>query len=63
MKAYQGIWFKKDAEYVRQLVGERAAKLRSMAATRVAGLRAEAQLLCTSEGCKPPGVLMIGIAR
>jgi hypothetical protein len=53
MAAYQGIWFKQDAEYIRQLVGERAARLRAMAAERVASLRPEAWLLCTSQGCRP----------
>ncbi|HET7765845.1 MAG TPA: dual specificity protein phosphatase family protein [Burkholderiales bacterium] len=53
MAGYQGIWFKEDADYIRQLVGERAARLRAMAAERVANLRAEAHLLCGSAGCRP----------
>jgi hypothetical protein len=53
MAGYQGIWFKEDAEYIRQLVGERAARLRAMAAERVENVRAEAHLLCTSAGCRP----------
>ncbi len=53
MAAYRGLWFKEDAEYIRQLVGERAARLRTMAAERVENLRAEAHLVCTSAGCRP----------
>lgn len=53
MAAYQGVWFEKDAQYIRELVGERAARLRAMAAERVANVRAEARLLCTSAGCQP----------
>lgn len=53
MAAYQGVWFEKDAEYIRQLVGERAARLRAMAAERVENVRAEARLLCASAGCLP----------
>jgi hypothetical protein len=39
-------------EYIRQLVDERAARLRAMAAERTEKLRAEAHLICTSTGCK-----------
>jgi hypothetical protein len=52
MAGYQGIWFKQDVEYIRQLVDERAARLRAMAAERTEKLRAEAHLICTSTGCK-----------
>jgi tyrosine-protein phosphatase SIW14 len=53
MAAYQGIWFKNDAHYIRQLTGKQAARLRAMATEQVARLRAEAHLLCTSAGCAP----------
>lgn len=53
MERYQGFWFKEDATYIRQLVGERAEKLRTMTAASVAALRPEAHLLCTSAGCVP----------
>ena len=53
MEGYQGIWFKDDAAYIRQLVGERAERMRAMAADRVAALRPEARLHCTSVGCMP----------
>jgi len=53
MAGYQGIWFKEDAEYIRQLAGERAARLRAMAAERVKTLRAQTHLICTSAGCRP----------
>jgi protein tyrosine phosphatase len=52
MAGYQGIWFSQDVEYIRQLVDERAARLRAMAAERTEKLRAEAHLICTSTGCK-----------
>jgi hypothetical protein len=51
MKAYRGDWFKQDAVYIRRLVGGRAAKVRAMAAQKVARLQPDAQLLCTSAGC------------
>lgn len=51
MAAYQGVWSKQDAEYIRQLTGKRSAKLRAMAADRIADLRPEARLTCTSAGC------------
>jgi hypothetical protein len=53
MEGHQGIWFKEDAEYIRQLAGERAARLRAMAAERVENLRAQTHLICTSAGCRP----------
>jgi protein tyrosine phosphatase len=53
MAGYNGFWLKEDAKYIRQLVGERAAKLRAMAAELVETMRAEAHLLCTSAGCGP----------
>jgi hypothetical protein len=52
MGGFQGIWFKQDAAYIRQLVGERATRLQAMADERVAALRAEATLLCSSAGCR-----------
>lgn len=51
MAAYQGVWFKEDAEYIRQLTKNRRAKLRTMAAEKIADLHPEARLFCTSEGC------------
>jgi protein tyrosine phosphatase len=53
MAAYQGIWFTEDAVYIRQLVGDRAARLQAMTSERVASLRAEARLVCTPDGCRP----------
>ena len=53
MAAYKGFWFKEDSEYIRQLVGERASKLRAMATERATDLHPEAELLCTSAGCVP----------
>lgn len=51
MAAYQGVWFKQDAEYIRKLTGKRSAKLRAMAAEQVADLHPKARLTCTSAGC------------
>ncbi len=51
MAAYQGVWFKEDAEYIGKLTGKRSAKIRAMAAEQITGLHPEARLTCTSAGC------------
>jgi tyrosine-protein phosphatase SIW14 len=53
MAGYRGFWFEEDAEYIRQLVGERAARIRTLADESANGLRPEAELLCTAAGCEP----------
>ncbi len=51
MERYQGFWFKDDAEYLRQLDGQRRERLKALVAKKVTELRPTATLDCTKEGC------------
>lgn len=51
MGKYQGIWFKQDSAYLRQLSGERRAKLEAMIAKQVTQVRRKARLECSASGC------------
>jgi protein tyrosine phosphatase len=51
MGKYQGVWFKQDSEYLRQLTGEHRAKLEAMIADQVTQVRREARLECSASGC------------
>ncbi len=51
MEGYQGIWFKQDAEYVRQLQGDRRQRVVALISEKMRFVQPEARLQCTSDGC------------
>ncbi len=53
MMAYQGVWAKHDAAYLRGLVGQRRQQVQALVADRVAKVRPLALLDCTAGGCVP----------
>jgi len=53
MQAYDGLWSRQDARYLRSLNGPRAEALRQRARSLQWSMAPEAVLVCGPEGCRP----------
>lgn len=53
MQAYDGLWSRQDARYLRTLQGARAQALRQRARALQWSMAPEAVLVCSPEGCRP----------
>ncbi len=52
MGKYQGIWFKPDAAYIRELQGSRRVVLEGMIRDRMLAVKPQARLTCSTLGCR-----------
>ena len=52
MAKFNGVWFKQNAKYLRELYAQRADKIRALAAAKAASLQARARLSCSVNGCQ-----------